>query len=152
MLRYRTDVLFGQDSQPEESLFAYTRQHKIGVIARMVIGRFVFQREPHYEWERPMRDRALKMRRVEWFERHVSLSSPELLLRYVLSNPNLHCALVGTTNLKHLEVLLNGSVAGDRKETVAERLSVFKPARAQRLALEIIDLSFVLWIGHQSLM
>jgi aryl-alcohol dehydrogenase-like predicted oxidoreductase len=89
--------------QPEESLFAYTRQHEIGVIARMVFGRFVFQREPHYEWERPMRDRALKMRLIEWFERHAPLSPSELLLRYVLSNLDLHCALVGTTNPKHLE-------------------------------------------------
>jgi aryl-alcohol dehydrogenase-like predicted oxidoreductase len=43
------------------------------------------------------------MRLVEWFDRYADSSRAELMLRYVLSNPDLDCALVGTANVEHLE-------------------------------------------------
>lgn len=87
---------------PEDSLFVYMREQDIGAIARMVFARFVYRRTPQYDWERPMRDRAREMRLTDWFARHPSYTEPELLLRYALSNPDLHCALVGTANPDHL--------------------------------------------------
>lgn len=88
--------------QPEESLFAYTREHGIGIIARMIFGRYVFDRKIKYNWEKPMQDRAEKMRLKEWFARHPDYSPTELLLRYVISTPDLNCALVGTADPDHL--------------------------------------------------
>lgn len=89
--------------KPEEALFAYTQKHDIGVAARMVFGRFVFERKTKYGWEKPMKERAEKMRLTEWFDRHPDYSRPEMLLRYVLSNPDLDSALVGTASVEHLE-------------------------------------------------
>jgi aryl-alcohol dehydrogenase-like predicted oxidoreductase len=68
----------------------------------MVFGRFVFERKVKYGWERPMKDRADKMRLMDWLDKHANYSRPELLLRYVLSNPAVDCALVGTANVEHL--------------------------------------------------
>jgi aryl-alcohol dehydrogenase-like predicted oxidoreductase len=104
--------------QPEVSLFAYTRTKQIGLIARMVFGRFVFERKIKYRWEQPMKDRAESMCLVDWFLKHADYSRPELLLRYVLSNPDVNCALVGTASVDHLTTNIALAEKGSLSEDI----------------------------------
>lgn len=87
---------------PEHALFAYTEAHNIGVIAREVFGRFIYDREPWYYWEEPMKARSDQMQMVAWFARHAGYSRAELTLRFVMANPAVHVSLVGTNKPDHL--------------------------------------------------
>ncbi len=87
---------------PEQSLFDHTQTHGIGVIAREVFGRFIFDRAPMYWWEEPMKTRSDAMQMLTWFSRHAGFSRAELTLRFVLANPAVHVSLLGTANPDHL--------------------------------------------------
>jgi aryl-alcohol dehydrogenase-like predicted oxidoreductase len=108
---------------PERSLLAYAQARGVGVIAREVFGRFIYDREPWYGWEEPMKARSDQMQMLAWFARHAAYSRAELTLRFVLANPLVQCSLLGTANPEHLAENL---AIAERGALPADLLSDFR--------------------------
>jgi aryl-alcohol dehydrogenase-like predicted oxidoreductase len=106
--RWPFDVLIIQYSMAkrlaEEAVLPAAGAKDLGVLNIIPLVKWIFDWDgpPKSSWQRQLWDLGLSARLNEWFARHPDYTKAELLLRFVLARPEIHCPVVATKNPDHL--------------------------------------------------
>src|SRR5207244_2891882 len=112
-----------------ERVLPIARQRNLGVIAKRPIANAAWKREElpglYHEYAKPYQDR---LRRMNLTTAELGFSGqppelwPEIALRFTLSQPGVHTAIIGTTNLAHVKTNLEAVEKGALPETAMRQL------------------------------